>query len=168
MRSSLISVLGPRPISARRLHDDRWDDPLLNTEAAARSFLTLSSSERYLLRWQQGSARSRPLLNRYSTSSLSLGSALRTDLPYGLLLLKSPTQALLLATTGSLIASSPSSRKVYGVLAGSACALWIELLDWPQCAPCCARSSRDRVSLSSRLSWLPRRQPTSTPAAPVG
>jgi hypothetical protein len=43
--SSLISVLGLRLCCACRLHDDRWGALLLNVDAAARSFLTLSNPE---------------------------------------------------------------------------------------------------------------------------
>ncbi len=118
---SLISVLGLRlwvcPLACR-LHDDRWGDLLLNTDAAARSFEAVQLGEENLSRWQQGASGSRPLPGSLSTSSCVLGSAIekRTNAfpkVFEVLLRKRPSQALpLTVCSGSLMASSPSSRKV--------------------------------------------------------
>src|SRR4051812_49069415 len=55
-----------------------------------------------------------------------------------------------------------------GVPAGSVWGRWTEPPDWPRCAPCYARSSRDRASLSSRPSSPSRMLPISIPAALAG
>jgi hypothetical protein len=113
---SLISVLGlrlwvcPR---TRRLHDDRWGALPPNTDAAARSF-EADQLEEVLPRWQQGAPRSRPLPATLPGSSYVWGSATKCTnaFPKAFFLRNRPSQALLLTASGSLIASSPSSRRV--------------------------------------------------------
>jgi hypothetical protein len=88
----------------------------LNMDAAARSFLTLSNPETNLLRWQQGSFGSRPLPAKCSTSASRslLDSAPRTNaFLMAFFCGVCMPQALPLVSTGSLMASSPSSRKVW-------------------------------------------------------
>lgn len=80
----LISVLGLRSSMlcwARRLHDDRWGDLLLKMDAAARSFRAVQLGREVLL-VAAGDSRNQPLPSSFSTSSLSLGFAWRTNLLY--------------------------------------------------------------------------------------